>query len=227
VRALEDFKAGKVKVLVATDVAARGLDIEELPHVVNFDLPHVPEDYVHRIGRTGRAGATGEALSLVCSEDRPLLSAIEKLIQKKIDVRPVEGFDTGRAPAPRHDSSERPPQQRERQAQGERQPRGDRPPRGDKPPRGDRPPRADKQPQPPREKEARRERQGSSGQKRDERAPRYATEPARRTSGDSGGMDFNKPYEPASAAQAQQPDESPIRKRATTAVPALFRRKAA
>ena len=74
IRALEDFKAGKMKVLVATDIAARGLDIEELPHVVNFDLPHVAEDYVHRIGRTGRAGATGEALSLVCAEDRPLLA---------------------------------------------------------------------------------------------------------------------------------------------------------
>ncbi|HUP31023.1 MAG TPA: DEAD/DEAH box helicase, partial [Usitatibacter sp.] len=84
IRALEDFKEGKVKVLVATDIAARGLDIEELPHVVNFDLPHVPEDYVHRIGRTGRAGSTGEALSLVCGEDRPLFGAIERLINKKI-----------------------------------------------------------------------------------------------------------------------------------------------
>ena len=94
-RALEDFKDGKVQVLVATDIAARGLDIEDLPHVVNFDLPHVPEDYVHRIGRTGRAGATGEALSLVCGEDRPLLAAIEKLINRKIEVRAVEGFEAG------------------------------------------------------------------------------------------------------------------------------------
>jgi ATP-dependent RNA helicase RhlE len=96
IRALEDFKAGKVKVLVATDIAARGLDIEELPHVVNFDMPHVAEDYVHRIGRTGRAGATGEALSLVCGEDRPLLGAIERLINRKIDVRHAEGFEAGR-----------------------------------------------------------------------------------------------------------------------------------
>ena len=98
IRALEDFKQGKVKVLVATDIAARGLDIEDLPHVVNFDLPHVPEDYVHRIGRTGRAGATGEALSLVGAEDRPLLQAIERLINKKIEVRPIEGFEPGRLP---------------------------------------------------------------------------------------------------------------------------------
>src|SRR4030095_14333359 len=85
----------KVKVLVATDIAARGLDIEELPHVVNFDLPHVAEDYVHRIGRTGRAGATGEALSLVCAEARPLLGAIERLINRKIEVRDVPGFEAG------------------------------------------------------------------------------------------------------------------------------------
>src|SRR6478672_1137474 len=81
-RALAEFKGGAVRVLVATDIAARGIDISELPHVVNYDLPHVPEDYVHRIGRTGRAGATGEAISLVAPEDRPLLAAIEKLINR-------------------------------------------------------------------------------------------------------------------------------------------------
>ena len=97
IRALEDFKEGKVKVLVATDIAARGLDIEELPHVVNFDMPHIPEDYVHRIGRTGRAGSTGEALSFVSSEDRPLFSAIERLINKKIEIRTIEGFEGGHA----------------------------------------------------------------------------------------------------------------------------------
>jgi ATP-dependent RNA helicase RhlE len=112
IRALEDFKAGKVKVLVATDIAARGLDIEELPHVVNFDLPHVPEDYVHRIGRTGRAGSTGDALSLVCAEDRPLLSAVERLINKKIEVRTADGFDRGEhrpAPAPQKEKPQHRP----------------------------------------------------------------------------------------------------------------------
>src|SRR5205823_11736976 len=109
IRALEDFKAGKVKVLVATDIAARGLDIEELPHVVNFDLPHVPEDYVHRIGRTGRAGATGEALSLVSAEDRPLLAAIERLINKKIEVRPADGFDRGDGAPPAEKREQRAP----------------------------------------------------------------------------------------------------------------------
>src|ERR1700741_3806778 len=83
--ALADFKAGKVAVLVATDVASRGLDIEGLPQVINFDIPHSPEDYVHRIGRTGRAGLTGEAISLVSPEDSEALAAIEKLINKKLE----------------------------------------------------------------------------------------------------------------------------------------------
>jgi ATP-dependent RNA helicase RhlE len=85
-RALDDFKQGRIRVLVATDIAARGLDITELPHVVNFELPHVPEDYVHRIGRTGRAGLRGQAVSLVCREERDRLRAIEKLLGRAIPV---------------------------------------------------------------------------------------------------------------------------------------------
>ncbi len=92
-KALENFKRGAVKVLVATDIAARGLDIEQLPHVVNFDLPNVPEDYVHRIGRTGRAGATGEAVSLVSADEFKLLSDIEQLIQQVLTREYIEGFD--------------------------------------------------------------------------------------------------------------------------------------
>jgi ATP-dependent RNA helicase RhlE len=92
-KALAEFKQGKVRILVATDIAARGLDIDTLPHVVNFDLPHVAEDYVHRIGRTGRAGNTGEAISLVCPDERPLLAAIERLIGRRIERQPVTGFD--------------------------------------------------------------------------------------------------------------------------------------
>ncbi|MDD2318964.1 MAG: DEAD/DEAH box helicase [Geobacteraceae bacterium] len=83
-RTLAEFKRGEFRVLVATDVAARGLDIERLPHVVNYDLPQVPEDYVHRIGRTGRAGENGIALSLVSQEEQPLLQAIEKLLKQTI-----------------------------------------------------------------------------------------------------------------------------------------------
>ena len=85
-RALDDFKQGRIRVLVATDIAARGLDITELPHVVNFELPHVPEDYVHRIGRTGRAGLRGRAVSLVSREERERLRAIEKLLGRPIPV---------------------------------------------------------------------------------------------------------------------------------------------
>ena len=98
-RALADFKAGMVRVLVATDIAARGLDIEELPHVVNFDIPHVPEDYVHRIGRTGRAGSMGEAISLVAPEERPLLVAIERLLGRQIERQVLAGFESRTAPA--------------------------------------------------------------------------------------------------------------------------------
>ncbi len=92
-KALEYFKTGKVSVLVATDLAARGLDIDELPHVVNFDLPQVPEDYIHRIGRTGRAGSSGEALSLVCPEEAWLLAEIEKLLKRQIPRVADTGYE--------------------------------------------------------------------------------------------------------------------------------------
>lgn len=91
-RTLAEFKRGEFRVLVATDVAARGLDIERLPHVVNYDLPQVPEDYVHRIGRTGRAGEDGVALSLVSHEEKPLLQAIEKLLKYAIPLRTLAEF---------------------------------------------------------------------------------------------------------------------------------------
>ena len=91
-KALADFKAGKIRVLVATDIAARGIDIDQLPHVVNYELPNVPEDYVHRIGRTGRAGNNGEAMSLVCVDENEFLANIEKLIKKDIHKFIVKGF---------------------------------------------------------------------------------------------------------------------------------------
>jgi ATP-dependent RNA helicase RhlE len=222
IRALEDFKVGKVKVLVATDIAARGLDIEDLPHVVNFDMPHVPEDYVHRIGRTGRAGATGQALSLVCAEDRPLLGAIERLINRKIDVRHVEGFEPGhRAPsadepparahaqhrAPKHEQRSRPNESRSKPSEQRAKPSEQRAKPG----------------------EAREEPRAPRGRgRRDEREPRYASSPQARTSGNSGGMDFNKPYEPSTTAPLTAPDTGgAARKRPAQAIPALFRKKAA
>ncbi|HVO89449.1 MAG TPA: DEAD/DEAH box helicase [Casimicrobiaceae bacterium] len=98
--ALDDFKNGKLQVLVATDVAARGLDIDDLPLVVNYELPHTPEDYIHRIGRTGRAGASGEAISLVAHEEERYLVEIEKLLRKKVTIVPLPDFGAA-ASAPR------------------------------------------------------------------------------------------------------------------------------
>ena len=92
-RALAGFKDGSVRVLVATDIAARGLDIDQLPHVVNFELPNVPEDYVHRIGRTGRAGNEGEAMSLVCVDEHKLLRDIERLLGRKIHSDTLPGYE--------------------------------------------------------------------------------------------------------------------------------------
>jgi ATP-dependent RNA helicase RhlE len=113
-RALRDFKRGIVRVLVATDIAARGLDIDHLPHVVNFELPNVSEDYVHRIGRTGRAGKKGQAVSLVSVEEYPLLSSIERLLKQDLPKEVVPGYEPA-GPLP-HEVSRggrrRPPQRR-------------------------------------------------------------------------------------------------------------------
>ncbi len=123
-KALSEFKAGSLRVLVATDIAARGIDIDELPHVVNFELPNVPEDYVHRIGRTGRAGCEGEALSLVCPDEELFLRDIEKLVKRQLERETVPGFEVP--------STERPePIQIGRQTIGVRPARGaPRPPQG-------------------------------------------------------------------------------------------------
>src|SRR5205814_6375405 len=111
--ALDEFKAAKVQVMVATDVAARGLDIDDLPLVVNYEMPHVPEDYIHRIGRTGRAGAAGEAISFCAPEETKLLAEIERLLKRTISVASVDHVlaaqrprDTRPAPSPRHRRAE-------------------------------------------------------------------------------------------------------------------------
>ena len=119
-KALADFKANSMRILVATDIAARGLDIDQLPHVVNYELPNVEEDYVHRIGRTGRAGRSGEAISLVAPDEEKLLKAIERLTKQRIPDGDMQGFDASAVEAERPEV--RPPQPA-------RQPRADRPKR--------------------------------------------------------------------------------------------------
>jgi ATP-dependent RNA helicase RhlE len=132
VRALEDFKANRVTALVATEVAARGLDIRELPQVVNYDLPSVPEDYIHRIGRTARAGATGRAVSLVSPDEGPQLKGIERLLKRSLPVTPLPAFSVAakdvppaqRSTAPAASAHSAPPSRSApRQAAGHRHPR--------------------------------------------------------------------------------------------------------
>ena len=123
-KALADFKAGEVRIMVATDIAARGLDIDQLPHVVNFELPNVDEDYVHRIGRTGRAGRTGEAISLVAPDEEKLLKSIERMTKQKIADGDLMGFDISAVEAEKPEVRERP---------DVRNPRAARAPRGDGP----------------------------------------------------------------------------------------------
>jgi ATP-dependent RNA helicase RhlE len=120
-KALAKFKENHIRVLVATDIAARGIDIDHLSHVVNFDLPNVPEDYVHRIGRTGRAGASGMAVSLVAEQDQKLLRQIERVLGKKIPRRRIDGFDTsGPAPSDAPTASSPAPSSQEQRANGQR-----------------------------------------------------------------------------------------------------------
>ncbi|WQG59724.1 DEAD/DEAH box helicase [Pseudomonas sp. RTB3] len=123
-KALADFKAGQVRIMVATDIAARGLDIDQLPHVVNFELPNVDEDYVHRIGRTGRAGRSGEAISLVAPDEEKLLKSIERMTKQKIADGDLMGFDITTVEAEKPEVRERP---------DVRNPRAPRGPRGDGP----------------------------------------------------------------------------------------------
>jgi len=142
-RALNDFKRGAVRALVATDIAARGIDIAQLPHVVNFELPAVAEDYVHRIGRTGRAGAGGCALSLVSHDERKLLHGIQRLLRRDLDQLPIAGFEPSANPPPdeperghvnRDARRARPasPNARQRPARGAGKPRSSAPRRPDR-----------------------------------------------------------------------------------------------
>jgi ATP-dependent RNA helicase RhlE len=178
--ALDAFKTGKVRVLVATDVAARGLDIDDLPHVINYELPHTAEDYVHRIGRTGRAGKSGDAVSLVCGEEKGRLADIEKLIKRKLEQVVIEGY------GPDDHFHEAPSDKRGRGRRDDAE-RGERSARGEKrEPRRERSERNRGEPAP---------RQGGRGAKKDELP---------------GGFDWRKPYEPAQPEPAAATDEAQL-----------------
>jgi len=195
-RALRRFKDNELRVLVATDIAARGLDIEALPHVVNFDLPHVAEDYVHRIGRTGRAGSAGEAVSLIGQDDRPLLAAVEKLMNRQVEKRIIPGFEPGTAPS-------RPAEPERGRRQG--QPRQGQPRRGQ--PRRDQPRREARPPQP--RQETRRKPRRDERPRRPDRIPypsdEYAAQlqEARRRAREEPREEFQE----APQAQPQAPRE--------------------
>ena len=151
--ALDAFKEGKLQVLVATDVAARGLDIDDLPLVVNYELPHVPEDYIHRIGRTGRAGAEGAAISFVAPDEQKYLSEIEKMLKKSIEVLTLDGFDPAAASARvpmRERASERPVRGARRET-----PRAVAPTRSELPARADTPVESVRRERPPAQRNER------------------------------------------------------------------------
>src|SRR5690606_8106969 len=185
-RALAGFKSGDVAVLVATDIAARGLDIDQLPQVVNFELPNVPEDYVHRIGRTGRAGATGAAVSLVDNSEIKLLKGIERLIGKTIERRSVQGWTP---PAGSSASA----YERQERDEDNRQPRRQGSPRGN----GD---RAGRPGQAPRQGAGRAGSQGRPAGQRQAAAGR-SDRPAVAHRGDSG-TPWPAPRKPAAGGRA-------------------------
>jgi ATP-dependent RNA helicase RhlE len=181
VRALADFKDNRITALVATEVAARGLDIKELPHVVNYELPNVPEDYVHRIGRTARAGTTGAAVSLVSPDEAPLLRDIERLLRRPLQIAPLPEFPvTASPPAAHSNGSERPPRQGGERRQGDGGGRG-RDDRRDRNGNGNRPQGANRAGGGEQRRHARGNGQGNEG-----RGPRSESHGARRPQGSDG-----------------------------------------
>ena len=225
-RALAEFKSSKLQVLVATDIAARGIDIDDLPHVVNFDLPNVPEDYVHHIGRTGRAGATGEALSLVAPDEMSLLRDIERFTRRALPREVVPGFEHGtpsKLPEPTHAQAEHTPHghsrrdahhnapRREPRPQQPRQGAGER--RNDRNGEGPRGPRPQGQPrthQPQGQRQGKPDQQGqrSRGERSDEKILadpnaylNAAPFPGRGGNGGRGGYGGGRPGKSGSVSQ--------------------------
>jgi ATP-dependent RNA helicase RhlE len=210
--ALDAFKDGKLQVLVATDVAARGLDIDMLPHVLNYELPHVPEDYIHRIGRTGRAGASGEAISFVAPDEERYLADIERLLKKPVPVLTAEGFEAAPGSAPRRAPGTG--GERARSAGGERAPAAHTARRGERSPRAT---PAEHRPAAGAPSRARQE-QSRGDARREERERAYALNP-------------DQPLPPKSTPQPQHPKGSAHHGRASEhrsrPVPALLMKRRA
>ncbi len=189
-RALGAFKSGDVRVLVATDIAARGLDIDQLPHVVNYELPNVPEDYVHRIGRTGRAGKEGEAMSLVSGDEKKLLRDIERLLKREIPKVVVEGYEPSAAGEADESDQERDDSRKQGHTRSRHQPAADR----------NRPPaRSEKRDQGrPAERPAKPKR----GQGRTRKAPQEKTENRRQQAATD---DSSRKTAPANSRRREKP----------------------
>ncbi len=218
-KALSDFKEGKLQVLVATDIAARGIDINELPHVINYELPHVPEDYVHRIGRTGRAGAEGEAVSLVCIDEHKLLIGIERLLKRELEKKILPGFELDPTlrpePIPNGRQQNTRPQHNGQQRNRNHSPRNDqRPPRnnnngqdGQQQNRPLRPPRDGQQRDgQPRQQRPYGQQQGQSGQQGQQQRRRTGDEQplTNENRNPFEGMKAARPYRPKRPTQQGQ-----------------------
>ncbi|QGZ62286.1 DEAD/DEAH box helicase [Paraburkholderia acidisoli] len=211
-RALAEFKDATLQVLVATDIAARGIDIDQLPHVVNYDLPNVPEDYVHRIGRTGRAGATGEAVSLVCVDEHQLLKDIEKLIKRAVPQEVVPGFepDPNAKPEPiqrRSQPQGRAPRQGQ-QPQGQRQSREAS--QGGKPSGagGGRPAQSRGESRDAREQREPREAREARGGNQGARGGRQNGQTANASNGGNGANHGQRQGKPANGGRPAQPQNA-------------------
>ncbi|MCE1244463.1 DEAD/DEAH box helicase [Oryzomicrobium sp.] len=191
IKALDAFKAGEIQALVATDVAARGIDIEDLPFVVNYELPHVPEDYVHRIGRTGRAGKQGNAISLVSTDEAGYLVEIEKLIKRPVEQIIVPGFEPDA-------DWEYPPTGKKRRSESRTDPRPPRESEGRRDSHG----RSDSRERSHHGERSERPDRGERRERRPAPATRLGTVAA-------DGFDFNKPYE-AKAAIPHVPNEGHV-----------------
>ena len=246
-KALADFKKGSVRVLAATDIAARGLDIDQLPHVVNYELPNVPEDYVHRIGRTGRAGKEGEALSLVCVDERDYLRDIERLLNREIPKVVIPGYEPdasikaepishgrgqraggGRSQGSRQGGepyrSQRAPSHAHARADGQRPPSNSHPRSGGQRPRSNQPARS-AGPRPPSPSPAR----SAAEHHANSHAPRAEVDGNRRTS-ENTGNDHRRHDRHDAPRQPHQPTthsrpvvtKKPAHHRAKREVPALF-----